>query len=127
MCIFAVLLVNKYLSSSELDLILINIKRNNNYYYTIKTSFIHIYDSCKLQVKGRRKKGSNIRKNPLFKDLTYQESGQRRFLFRRTLRNEPQSFEEFYTYLLELAAKAFPEKVTILLHQYFRSILSWIG
>ena len=44
MCIFAVLLVNKYLSSSELELILINIKRNNNYYYTIKTSFIHIYD-----------------------------------------------------------------------------------
>ena len=45
MCIFAVLLVNKYLSSSELELILINIKRNNNYYYTIKTSFIHIYDN----------------------------------------------------------------------------------
>ena len=45
MCIFAVLLVNKYLSSSELELILINIKRNNNYYYTIKTSFIHIYDT----------------------------------------------------------------------------------
>ena len=44
MCIFAVLLVNKYLSSSELELILINIKRNNNYYYTFKTSFIHIYD-----------------------------------------------------------------------------------
>ena len=45
MCIFAVLLVNKNLSSSELKLILINIKRNNNYYYTIKTSFIHIYDT----------------------------------------------------------------------------------
>ena len=45
MCMFAVLLVNKYLSSSELELILINIKRNNNYYYTIKISFIHIYDT----------------------------------------------------------------------------------
>ena len=45
MCIFAVLLVNKYLSSSELELILISIKRNNNYYYTIRTSFIHIYDT----------------------------------------------------------------------------------
>ena len=45
MCIFTVLLVNKYLSSSELELILTNVKHNNNYYYTIKTSFIHIYDS----------------------------------------------------------------------------------
>ena len=45
MCIFVVLLVNKYLSSSELELILINIKRNNNYYYIIKTSFVPIYDT----------------------------------------------------------------------------------
>ena len=52
MCIFAVLLVNKYLSSSELELILINIKRNNNYYYTIKTSFIHIYNSILQKFKG---------------------------------------------------------------------------
>ena len=54
MCLFAVLLVNKYLSSSELELILINIKRNNNYYYTIKTSFIHIYYKCitSLATKG---------------------------------------------------------------------------
>ena len=45
MCIFVVLLINKYLSSNEMELILINIKRNYNYYYTIKTSFIPIYDT----------------------------------------------------------------------------------
>ena len=60
MCIFAVLLVNKYLSSSEMELILINIKPNNNYYYAIETSFIHIYDTTE------RLKSTRLAKQALY-------------------------------------------------------------
>ena len=40
----------------------------------------------------------------------YQESGQRRLLFRQTKREASQTMEEFYSHLLGLAAKAFPRE-----------------
>ena len=38
---------------------------------------------------------------------TYRESGQRRLMFKQAKRDPAQSFEEFYTSLLELASKSF--------------------
>ena len=61
------------------------------------------------ELKEEEKKDYNTTKNHLLKRFgIYQESGQRRLLFRQTKREVSQSFEEFYTHLLSFAAKAFP-------------------
>ena len=49
-----------------------------------------------------------VRQHLLKRFDTYRESGQRRLMFRQAKRDPAQSFEEFYTSLLELASKAFP-------------------
>ena len=61
------------------------------------------------ELKEEEKKDYNTIKNHLLKRFgIYQNLGQRRLLFRQTKREVSQSFEEFYTHLLGLAAKAFP-------------------